>query len=132
MNFPALVTHLVLGRLLLNSGAVRAQGPIEFQRDIRPILSDKCFRCHGPDGTHREANLRLDLASATVNSAIIPGNPEGSKIIERITSGDPEIRMPPAASGKSLTDDEIRMLRRWIGEGAEYSAHWAFVTPVSD
>jgi hypothetical protein len=109
---------------------------VRFNRDIRPILADKCFQCHGPDASQRKAQLRLDrLASATApaasgSPAIVPGQLEESELYERITSPDVEVRMPPAKTGKPLTADEIRRLRTWIEEGAAYEAHWAFIPPV--
>ena len=109
---------------------------LRFNRDIRPILSDKCFQCHGPDAHQRKGKLRLDLqAGATApagsgNRAIIPGNAEESDLVDRITSPDAELRMPPAKTGKPLSEDQIRRLKTWIAEGAEYEAHWAFIPPV--
>ena len=103
-----------------------------YNRDIRPLLSDKCFFCHGPDAQKREAKLRLDVReSATTDGAIVPGNPEKSKLLARITTTDPDDHMPPAkAKLRSFTPAEVALLRRWIAEGAEYQAHWAFVAPT--
>ncbi len=103
---------------------------VEFRRDIRPLLSDKCFRCHGPDG-ERESELRLDQeASAKAVSdgeaAIVPSDPERSVLIRRIVSDDPDERMPPPDSGSELSPAEIALVRRWIAEGASWSEHWAF------
>ena len=103
---------------------------VDFQRDIRPILSDQCFQCHGPDAENREADLRLDMAQAVYESVITRGQPEESEFVARITSDDEDIRMPPADSGKSLTKEEIELLRRWVADGAEYQTHWAFAPPV--
>lgn len=105
---------------------------IEFNRDIRPILSDKCFHCHGPAVEHREADLRLDVApdaTTASKSAIVVGEPDRSELIARITSDDPDSIMPPPDSGKSLTQKEVELLRRWIAQGAKYAEHWAFVAP---
>lgn len=107
---------------------------IDFQRDIRPILSENCFQCHGPDENTREADLRLDQAAGAIAdlggyAAIVPGDTDGSELIRRVTSKDPVERMPPAESGKSLTQRQIELLRRWIETGAEYQQHWAFVPP---
>ncbi len=102
---------------------------IEFNRDIRPLLSDRCFACHGPDVTHREADLRLDLEESAKESAIVPGQPDTSELIARITSDDPDERMPPAVTGKTLSPEEIHRLTRWITEGAEYQPFWAYVAP---
>ena len=108
--------------------------PVEFNRDIRPILADKCFTCHGPDAAHREANLRFDLEESAKSDqggsiAIVPGKPAESALVERITSDDGDLRMPPADSGKELSAAEIELLRRWIAEGAKYQPHWSFVPP---
>jgi hypothetical protein len=108
---------------------------ISFARDIRPILSNTCFQCHGPDAKQRKGKLRLDsLKSATSpagsgSPAIVPGNPDESELIRRITSDDPEEHMPPPKSGKALTASDIQKLKAWVQEGAEYQIHWAFVSP---
>jgi hypothetical protein len=121
-----LVNVFSLLMLLPASGGDRLQ----FNRDIRPILSEKCFFCHGPDANHREANLRLDMeADAKGGDAIVAGRSNESELIARITSDDPDMLMPPADSGKSLTAEEVERLRRWIDEGAGYQGHWAFIPP---
>lgn len=104
---------------------------IEFNRDVRPILSDKCFYCHGPDEKHRKAKLRLDDEKvAKDKEAIIPGKAADSGLIQRITATDDDERMPPVKSGKKLTATEIEILRKWIENGAKYEPHWAYVAPV--
>lgn len=108
---------------------------VVFNRDIRPLLSDRCFHCHGPDPTHREADLRIDTtAGATADlggyAAIVPGKPEESELYQRISASDPFQRMPPEDEGDPLTKDEIELLRRWIEQGAEYEAHWSFAPLV--
>lgn len=104
---------------------------IEFNRDIRPILSDNCFHCHGPDANHREAELRLDLREAAVDhGAIVPGKPDESSLVERVFADSDEERMPPPESNKTLTPRQRELLRRWIASGAEYQQHWAFEPPV--
>ena len=113
-----------------------AQNKISFNGDIRPILSRNCFHCHGPDATHREADLRLDieqvLKSTSGDESIIrPGHPDQSLLFERIISSDPDLVMPPADSGKSLKPDEIQMLKQWITDGAPWSKHWAYQQPQS-
>ena len=113
-----------------------ANEPIDFTRTVRPILSNKCFACHGPDEAERQAGLRLDdakVAKAELESgatAILPGDPEASELIRRITHSDESQRMPPAEFGKPLTFDEIEVFRRWIEQGAPYAAHWSYVKPV--
>jgi hypothetical protein len=122
--------------LLLSTMSVQAQSTkIRFDRDIKPILSDRCFHCHGPDQEHREADLRLDLKEAAFadrdgNFALIPGSLENSAIWERISSHDEFVKMPPLESNKKLTTKEIDLFKRWIEQGAEWSDHWSFVTPV--
>lgn len=104
---------------------------VDFNRDVRTILSDKCFLCHGPDEAGRKAGLRLDeRESAIAAGAIEPGDPEWSELIARVTSDDPDTVMPPPSMEKPITPAEAAVLRRWIGEGADYSEHWAFVPPT--
>ncbi|MDC0274461.1 DUF1549 domain-containing protein, partial [Planctomycetaceae bacterium] len=107
-------------------------GEIEFNRDIRPILSDKCFACHGPDSSHREAELRLDerenaLQERDGHRVITPGKPGMSELVARILSTDELTVMPPPEHGKPLTPEEIKTLKQWIAEGAEYQQHWSFI-----
>lgn len=100
---------------------------LDFNRDIRPILSDRCFQCHGPDEKTLEADLRLDQRDSAVSSkAIVPGRPEDSEVLARILSEDPDEIMPPTKTKKTITAAEAEILRRWIAEGAEYQGHWAF------
>ena len=110
------------------SSPVTAEEGVNFNRDIRPILSDKCFACHGLDKLARKADLRLDRReSAIENKAIVPGEPEKSTVIERIFSTDDETVMPPKKSNKPLTDEQKALIRRWIAEGAEYHPHWSLI-----
>ncbi len=106
-----------------------AADDVRFNRDVRPILSKYCFSCHGPDATHREAELRLDVADSATKHAIVPRKPDESELVARVTSTDPDEVMPPPEFGKSPSADEIRILRKWIAEGAEYEGHWAFLPP---
>lgn len=104
---------------------------IDFNRDVRPILSNNCFACHGPEETHREAELRLDLRDEAVKlKAIVPGKPEGSSLVERIFSTDAEEQMPPPASNKKLTERQKTVLKNWISQGAEYKLHWSYEKPM--
>ena len=108
--------------------------PLDFNRDVQPILSNNCFRCHGPDPSDREADLRLDVRSGTgkihgAESVIDANKPAASELIKRITSDDPDEHMPPPDSGKKLTPEQIQALRQWVSEGAKYQVHWAFVAP---
>ncbi|MBS0207852.1 MAG: DUF1553 domain-containing protein [Planctomycetes bacterium] len=107
---------------------------VQFNRDIRSILSDKCFACHGPDSAARKADLRLDqreaaLADRDGDRPIVPGQKAASEVFRRLTATDDDERMPPAKSGLRLTPREIELLGRWIDEGAEYQAHWSFIAP---
>lgn len=119
-----LVGAIAVAAILLGSDAHAAKP--DFDRDIRPILSDKCFFCHGPDGERREADLRLDTRAGAIESVILPGDPESSELIARITSDDESLRMPPVESNLALTAEETQLLHGWIAAGAEYTEHWAF------
>ncbi len=123
--------HRLLLILLLTFPALLPAAPakVKFNRDVRPILSDKCFFCHGPDPKKREADLRLDVRDAAIEGkAFLPGKAEMSEVIQRIITTDADDHMPPAKSKISdLTADEIAILKQWINEGAEYEAHWAFI-----
>ncbi|MFG0287982.1 MAG: DUF1549 domain-containing protein, partial [Rhodopirellula sp. JB044] len=104
-----------------------AESTVEFNRDIRPILSDNCFYCHGFDGAHREAGLRLDtFEGATEFDTVIPGDPDESELVRRILSEDPDEVMPPPDSEKTLTAEERDLIQRWIRQGAQYQEHWAW------
>ena len=103
---------------------------VDFNRDIRPILSNNCFFCHGPDGETREADLRLDIREDAIEAfAFVPGDPEESELVYRILSEDRSEVMPPPKSNHSLSDKEKELLQRWIAEGAEYESHWSY-TPI--
>jgi len=109
----------------------QADDGVLFNRDVRPVLSENCLYCHGPDANHRQADLRLDLREAAIEmQAIVPGDPDASELIRRIESDDPDEQMPPADSHKSLTPQQVELLRRWVQEGAEYQKHWAYEPPV--
>lgn len=105
--------------------------PIDFNRDISPILSDTCFTCHGPDPTQRKAGLRFDNKEGAFAKAgvIVPGDSSNSRLIKRIAATEPEMRMPPPASGRTLSAKQIELLRRWVDEGAKWDTHWAYVAP---
>ena len=105
---------------------------IQFNRDIRPILADKCFPCHGPDANKREANLRLDVRDSALADrdgvhAIVPGDTAASELVRRISSRDPDYRMPLPSSNRTLTAREITLLTKWVEQGAEYQPHWAYI-----
>jgi hypothetical protein len=132
MKCPLLIAVV----LLLSVRAAEAAERLSFNRDIRPILSDACFQCHGPDEKQRKAGLRLDVRDIALKPAesgavaIVPGQPNHSEIIKRVLSTDDSLRMPPANSGKKITPAQIELLKRWIADGAEYQGHWAFIPPV--
>ena len=117
---------LLAGWLLTNS--VVAREPVRFNRDVRPILSENCFECHGPDAAKRKADLRLD-SGALGQAVVVAGKPTESELFKRITHADPEERMPPADSGRALTPGNIETLRTWIEQGGEWGKHWAFIPP---
>lgn len=125
-----MMSRLAITFLLLVSPL--AADDVSFQQQIRGILSDRCFQCHGPDAQQRQAGLRLDLedsAKGILDSgsrAIVPGSPDDSELMARIRSDDADLRMPPADSGKSLSQTETQLIRKWIADGANWSQHWAF------
>ena len=99
----------------------------DFNRDVRPILSDRCFKCHGPDQAANESGLRLDIESEAHDSeAFVPGDPEASSAMERILTEDDDLKMPPTDSHLTLSSDEIETLRQWVVQGARYDQHWSF------
>ena len=115
--------------LLTLSSSILA-GELEFNRDIRPILSENCFHCHGPDKETREAKLRLDTREGALKKdAIVPGKPEDSEVIYRITTDDEDDLMPPPEHHLELSKKDIATLEQWIKEGAEYQQHWSFEKP---
>lgn len=121
--------------LLASAASHAAEAPvpakIEFNRDVRPILSDNCFYCHGPDPKHREADLRIDLRDeALIGKAFIPGNAKDSELIARILTDDDDDLMPPPDSHKKLTQRQKDILKKWIDQGATYQQHWAYEKPV--
>ena len=118
----------ILAALAWLFAAVAASEDVDFNRDIRPILSNNCFQCHGPDAEHREADLRLDVEEDAKLAAIVPGDLD-SELISRITSEDPDSVMPPPESGKSLDGEQIELLRQWIRSGAKWAKHWAYERP---
>jgi hypothetical protein len=126
--FP-LATLLGLATLGAGEGQAAVPEVVRFNQHVRPILSNNCFYCHGPDPKHREAELRLDDREAAIEyGAIVPGEPDQSTLIERVGHDDPEQQMPPPHSKKPrLSDEQIAILRKWIEQGAEYEGHWAFL-----
>ena len=113
-----------------------APGPLSFNRDVRPVLAETCFECHGPDAAARKGGLRLDQRAPALKGgksevpAIVPGNPAKSELVRRITAKDGDDMMPPPKSGKTLSPTQIAALRKWIQQGAKWEGHWAFEKPV--
>lgn len=131
-EFPGLA---LLASLALLIGPAAADSPVDFDREIRPILSENCFACHGPDANERKARLRLDtregiLAMKDGVTAVVPGQSDASALIQRAISHDRDEVMPPPKSGKQLTPAQIEKLRQWIDQGADWQGHWAFERPV--
>jgi len=134
-QFIAVMLALFPGQIILP--AVPPAGALQYNRDIRPIISDRCFRCHGPDKASRKANLRLDQEDSALaprkdpaEHAIVPGKPEESLLVRKIFSTDPDDMMPPPSSNLALSSQEKKMLRDWIAQGAKYQPHWAFIPPA--
>ncbi len=125
------------GLCISSSLAFAAEKPLDFNREVKPILSNKCFFCHGPDEAERKGGtdgLRLDTAEGATadlggHAAIVPGNPSKSELFARITTDDADLAMPPRETGKQLTAEEIAILKKWIEQGAKYSQHWSYVPP---
>lgn len=126
------------GVCLQSHAAEPAGAKVDFNREIRPILSNQCAKCHGPDPAERKGGtvgLRLDTRDDAVSdlggyAAIVPGHPDKSELIKRVLSSDEDEHMPPKGSGKQITPREIELLKRWIEQGAEYAQHWSYVKPV--
>lgn len=142
MRFLILVLLVLSGLFLTNSCNRTRQiagvnDSVDFNLHIRPILSDRCFKCHGPDANQRKANLRLDTSEGAMAAlkdnpnahVIIPGRPDQSEVYLRISASDTSVLMPPPNSNLSLTEDEISTIKKWIEQGAVYKKHWAFIPP---
>jgi hypothetical protein len=113
---------------LVLAAPILAADPVQFNRDIRSIFSDKCYTCHGPDKANRKTEVRFDVEAAA-RPVIVAGDPDNSPIIRRITATNPAMRMPPVYSGRKLTPQEIDLIRRWIEQGAKWEKHWSFIPP---
>jgi hypothetical protein len=135
-----MIMRAIFSLCVLSISAVAFAAPIpdkiDFNRDVRPILSENCFFCHGPDKNKRKADLRLDtregIFTAIENKRFpaVPGHPERSEIFKRVITTDDDDRMPDPKSGKHLTDHDISVLKKWIEQGAEFKGHWAYIKPV--
>jgi hypothetical protein len=117
--------------LLLSTASPAPAAPLDFNRDIRPILAENCFYCHGQDSNKRQADLRLDVRDAALESeAFVPHDAAASQLVKRIHSTDPDQQMPPPNSNRHLSPEQKKLLEQWISEGAAYAQHWAYVAPV--
>ncbi len=129
---PSYLLALVIAATCTTAHSADGSSNVDFNRDIAPLLADRCFACHGPDASAREADLRLDTAPGAMAmlesgvQAIVPHDPASSELIARIAHADLDLRMPPAEVGQRLSDEEIELLNRWIAEGASYRKHWSF------
>src|SRR4051812_5727320 len=126
----------VLGLLASGTLLSAASAVVDYSRDILPILSDKCYHCHGPDEKARKAKLRLDLKEGAFQvkdgmAIIAPGDPKKSELIRRISTSDQDDLMPPPKSNRKLTPAQVQLLTRWVEQGAKWGMHWAFVPPAS-
>src|SRR5690348_15606867 len=124
----------MLGLLFALAGHGRTQAaeapPVNYSRDIKPLLAAHCYACHGPDEGKRKAKLRLDERASALKKAIKPGDPAHSSLIERVASDDPDEVMPPPSNKRpKLTAEQINLLRRWIEQGARFDTHWAYIKP---
>ena len=126
---------VVLASSWVYPSAFAADRKIEFNRDVRPILSNNCYLCHGPDKNQLQAGLRLDKRDQAIaklesgHTAIVPHDAAASSLLARVSSSNPHEKMPPAETGRTLTANEIEVLKQWISEGAEYQGHWSFIAP---
>jgi len=124
------INHVAGGlALLAGTTTTRAEQPIDFDRQIRPLLANTCYTCHGPDEAKREADLRLDREDDAKAAVIVPGNLDESELIRRITSADESERMPPVDAKQQLTAEQIELLKQWVAAGAPWTQHWSFVPP---
>ena len=122
-------TSAVVGLLL--GGVSLAAERVEFNRDIRPILSENCFACHGPDRNARQAGLRLDRREEALARGVIqPGDASGSRLVQRVNQVNPGLVMPPVVTDKKLTEEQKEVLAAWVDQGAEYQEHWAYIKPA--
>ena len=125
--------RITFSLLLVASASVAAERrPVDYSREVRPILANSCYACHGPDDKQRKGKLRLDVRSEAIKKAIVPGKASQSPLIERVTSKDSDEVMPPAHAKKpAITPEKAEILKRWIDEGAKYDQHWAYVKPAN-
>ena len=135
LRYRNTVSGLAILVVILLASPAPAQKTVDFNRDILPILSDTCFKCHGPDDSQRMADLKLHTREGLFRfeddvHVVAPGDVEKSELVRRITSNDPDEKMPPTGSDRELKPEQIELLRRWVAEGAEWKQHWSFITPT--
>jgi len=144
LSLRRLMSFVLLHAFLMGAGPIvssaadsapAASAKIDFNRDIRPILSNQCIACHGPDEHERKAGLRLDTHDGAIEdlggyAALVPGNPGASELLTRLTIDDEEERMPPRSKGERLKPEQIERIRRWIEQGGDYDVHWAYSPPA--
>ena len=124
------IAFTAVAAVVLAGGVLQGADRVEFNRDVRPILSENCFACHGPDANARQASLRLDRRDdALARGVIQPGDAAASKLVQRVTHSNPLLVMPPRAIDKVLTDSQKEILSAWVEQGAEYQEHWAYIKP---
>lgn len=120
-----------LGLIALNPAIAGSAPPVSYGKDVRPILAENCFNCHGQDINRRKADLRLDtLDGQRAGNVVIPSQPDESELVRRILSADSKEVMPPPKSNRKLTNEQKEILRRWVAEGAKFEGHWAFIAPI--
>ncbi|HXJ60176.1 MAG TPA: DUF1553 domain-containing protein [Verrucomicrobiae bacterium] len=133
---PGFLAVFVAGSGMIQAAPPETKAKIDFAHDILPVISARCFHCHGPDESSRKGKLRLDQRDQAIkprsdgSTPVKPGDPQASELVKRITSTDPEERMPPPKEGQPLKPEEIERLKQWIAEGAPYAGHWAFTKPM--
>ncbi len=130
MPYRSLLRTIVFMALAILDRQAQSDEAVQYNRDVRPILAENCFRCHGPDSAARKADLRLDQRDAAIGmKAFKPGSPDESELVRRVFSSDDDERMPPPASHKNLTAAQKDLLKQWIATGAEYQPHWSLIPP---
>lgn len=131
----SILTATVAAVVSLSAVSSAAPTRVNYSRDIRPILSNTCFKCHGPDEKERKAGLRLDTKDGAFvklesgDRAVVPGSSAQSAVYQRLSSSDPDVRMPPPGSGKTISSEQIALIKQWIDEGAQFQGHWSFIKP---
>ena len=134
-GIPLAMVLATLASAAMAAPAINPAARVDFQQDVRPILADACFACHGPDANARQANLRLDTREGAFADRggyrlIIPGNASESRLYQRMSHSEAVARMPPPMAERRPTPEQIETIRHWINQGAEWSSHWAYESPI--